>query len=142
MHTSTLELLRCPFCGSRLNLLEGGRLGYAEEIVDGVLGCQCCAFPIIAGIPVLIADDTVRTAMHQLEAGDSEAALFTMLDVEGERAARFREFLQRGQQMTYRDGLAILSIDAEGQYFIYRFSDPTFLVAQAMLRALGSDPSL
>ena len=39
------------------------------RIESGVLGCDCCAFPIVAGIPVMIADDTTRDAMHQLEAG-------------------------------------------------------------------------
>ena len=142
MRLATLDLLRCPFCGSRLSLVEGSTRMHGEEIVGGVLGCQCCAYPIIDGIPVLIADDTARKAMHQHEAGDSEAALLTMLDVEGERADAFREFLRRGEGMTYRDGLAILSVDAEGQYFIYRFSDPTFLVAQALLQALGGDSRL
>ena len=46
-----------------------------EEIRWGVLGCQCCAFPIVDGIPVLIADDATRAAMHAMEAGRSAEAL-------------------------------------------------------------------
>jgi uncharacterized protein YbaR (Trm112 family) len=143
MNIAALDWLRCPFCGTRLDLVDGqATVRQGDEIIAGVLGCQCCAFPIVDGIPVLIADDTTRTGMHQLEAGESEAALFTLLGLDDARAEAFRAFLRRGLGATYRDGLAILSVDAEAQYFVYRFSDPTFLVAQALLRALGTHPRL
>ena len=138
MHLSLLSVLRCPFCGTRLSLVDNQALRRHGDIIEsGVLGCECCAFPIIAGIPVMVATDRVRTAMHQLEAGDRAQALHTMLELEGERVAAFRAFLARPDG-TYREALKILSLDAEAEYFVYRFSDPTFRVARAVVQATGS----
>lgn len=145
MDTRTLDLLRCPFCGTRPALLDNAALSRGETTVEsGVLACECCAFPIVAGIPVMVADDTTRTAMHQLEAGAADAALFTLLGLDGDeaRAARFRALLDGAAPATYAAAVAILSPDAEGLYFIYRFSDPTFLMAAAVVRAVGLDPSV
>ena len=80
MRETLLDILRCPFCGSRLTLVDNQALVCAHgRIESGVLGCDCCAFPVVTGIPVLIADDTTREAMHQLEADQREQALFTLL---------------------------------------------------------------
>ena len=137
MHDTLLDLLRCPFCGSRLELARNDALVYKDDAVEyGVLGCQCCAFPIVAGIPMLIADDVTRDAVITLEAGRHEAALLTVLGVADERAARFGPLLSGDRQATYRDALALLSPDAEGSYFLYRFSDPTFLTAEALVHAV------
>jgi len=81
MLVSTLEMLRCPFCGTALDVVENEALvRTADRISAGVLGCQCCAFPVVAGIPVLIADDRTRDAMHALEAGRADEALLALLD--------------------------------------------------------------
>ncbi len=147
MRLKTLDILRCPFCGGRLSLVEespvvrAGDAGEGDAVEFGVLGCQCCAFPIVGGIPVLIADDATRTAMHQLDAGRGDEALTALLGLDGERAAAFRELAGRGDS-TYREAIAVLSPDAEGAYFVYRLSDPTFLLARALVRALGSHPRL
>lgn len=138
MHLNILELLRCPFCGTRLALVDSSPvIRSGEDLVAGVLGCECCAFPVIAGIPVLLADDTTRTAMHQLESGRADAALLTLLGLEGERAEAFERMLAMPDQMTYRSSLEVLSPDPEGTYFLYRFSDPTYLMAQSVLQAIG-----
>lgn len=138
MREALLDVLRCPFCGSRLTVVEGDALTHADgRIESGVLGCNCCAFPIVAGIPVLIADDTTRAAMHQLEAGHGEEALHTLLGLDEARGTAFRALLARGRDSTYRDALAILSLDAEATCFLYRFSDPTYLTTQAVLRGIG-----
>ena len=54
MRFETLDLLRCPYCGGRLELVTSS---YSrkddDEIHDGILGCHCCTFPVVAGIPVL-----------------------------------------------------------------------------------------
>src|SRR5688572_774836 len=139
MLVSTLALLRCPFCGTTLDVIQNDALvRTADRISAGVLGCQCCAFPVVAGIPVLIADDRTRDAMHALEAGHAEEALLSLsyLDTE-ERRAAFRTFTARGDAGTFREALEILSPDAEGTYFIYRFSDPTYVMTQPLMRALG-----
>ncbi len=130
-------MLRCPFCGSRLTVVENQALERAHgRIESGVLGCDCCAFPVVAGIPVLIADDTTREGMHQLEADQREQALLTLLGLDEARGISFRSLMQR-RRPTYRDALAILSLDAEADCFLYRFSDPTFLMVEALLTGLG-----
>jgi uncharacterized protein YbaR (Trm112 family) len=137
MRDTLLTLLRCPFCGTALSLVDGpATVRAGAEIESGVLGCNCCAFPIVAGIPVLIADDVTRDAMHALEAGRHHDALVALLGLEGEQTARFDAQLAGGTD-TYREALARLSPDPEGTYFLYRFSDPTFLTAEALVRAVG-----
>ena len=141
MHDTLLDLLRCPFCGTRLSLVENDALRRRGVVVEsGVLGCECCAFPIVAGIPVLIADDAARDAIHALEADRHDAALFALLGLHGDRAERLRALLACRAAATYREALDILSPDAEGAYFLYRFSDPTFMTAEALVRALGRTP--
>src|SRR5215470_7437455 len=82
LNLSLLDLLRCPFCGTRLALEDNAALARnADDIESGVLGCECCAFPIVEGIPVLIANDRVRDAMQQLEAGRHNEALHTLLEL-------------------------------------------------------------
>ena len=39
--------------------------------------------------------------------------------------------------MTYRSAIEVLSPDPEGTYFVYRFSDPTFMMASALLQAIA-----
>ena len=74
MTESLLRLLRCPFCGTRLQLVGNNALiRHGDRIESGVLGCECCAFPIVAGIAVLIADERPRNAMHALEADQPSA---------------------------------------------------------------------
>jgi uncharacterized protein YbaR (Trm112 family) len=138
MRLDTLDILRCPFCGTRLRLVDNHALWrVGDRIEAGVLGCECCAFPVVAGIPVLIANDRARTAMHLLEAGKGDQALHTLLELEGDRVDAFRRFAGRGEAMTYREGVKVLSVDAEAEYFVYRFSDPTFRVGRAVVHATG-----
>jgi uncharacterized protein YbaR (Trm112 family)/SAM-dependent methyltransferase len=133
-----LDVLRCPFCGGRLAVVDNDALVRANgQLETGVLGCDCCAFPIVAGIPVLIADDATRDAMHRLEAGGREEALATLLGLD-EAGAAFRSLTQRPRP-TYKEALAILSRDAEADYFLYRFSDPPYLMIEALLTALGQN---
>jgi uncharacterized protein YbaR (Trm112 family) len=140
MRVEILDILRCPFCGSRFSLVDNRALERTPtHIESGVLACQCCAFPIVAGIPVMISDDATRSAMHELEAGERDRAFFTLLGLndDPQRAARFPALLEGA---TYREAMALLSRDAEGEYFVYRFSDPTFLTASAVLEALARHP--
>lgn len=138
MHLDTLSILRCPFCGTRLMLVENDALWRVEDRIEaGVLGCECCAFPVVEGIPVLIANDTTRQAMHLLEAGKGDAALHVLLGLDGERIDAFQRFAADRDAMTYRQGVKILSVDAEAEYFVYRLSDPTFRVGRAVVQACG-----
>jgi uncharacterized protein YbaR (Trm112 family)/SAM-dependent methyltransferase len=142
VRATLVAILRCPFCGSRLTLVDNQALERTHERIEsGVLGCDCCAFPVVAGIPVLIADDTTREAMHQLEADQREQALLTLLGLDAARGMSFRSLMQHPRP-TYRDALAILSLDAEADCFLYRFSDPTFLMIEALLMGLAQSGGL
>ena len=69
MLTETLDLLRCPYCGGRLELVTSlffRRDG--DEIIDGILGCHCCIFPVVSGIPVLHLQPQATTARDQIQA--------------------------------------------------------------------------
>jgi len=139
MHTSLLDILRCPYCGTALSIVENDALTLDGAHMDqGVLGCECCAFPVVAGIPVMMADDASRRALHTLEAGRSEEALLGLLGLSEDtaRQGQFRALIEQGTA-TYSGALGILCDDAEGTYFLYRFTDPTYLTAEALLQAIA-----
>ena len=144
MLIETLELLRCPFCGTRLAVVENAALDRSlDRIESAVLGCECCAFPVVAGIPVLIADDATRNAMYALEAGRRDDALHMLLGLHEARLDVFRGLTAgRMNQPTYRELLGALCVDAEADYFLYRFSDPTCVLVEALLDALGRNGHL
>ncbi len=140
--TDLLDLLRCPFCGGSFTLHDTVRAFDDDgRLTSGVIWCECCAFPVVEGIPVLKSDEASRGAMQALEDGRSEDALFGLLGLDQQRAEAFRTLLARGDALTYRDAIAVLSPDPEGTYFVYRFSDPTFIMAEAVLDALAQDPT-
>lgn len=140
MHLKTLQRLRCPFCGTRLTPVDNRALSIqAERIAEGVIGCGCNAFPVVAGIPVVIADEATRDAMHTLEAGHRAEALRMLLGLSDDaaRTEAFRRLTSAERTPTYRELLPVLSRDAEADCFLYRFSDPTFLTAEALLDSLA-----
>ena len=139
MHTNLLDILRCPYCGTALTVVDNDALVRdGARIEEGVLGCECCAYPVVAGIPVLIADEPTRRAMHALEAGRREEALFDLLGRADDAARQrgLRELMSR-RDATYREALGLLCDDAEGTYFLYRFTDPTHVTIEALVRALA-----
>jgi uncharacterized protein YbaR (Trm112 family) len=141
MDPSLLALLRCPFCGTALTLVDSLPVQRdGDRIMSAVLGCACCAYPVVAGIPVVIVGDRERAAMNAIEAGQHDQALDLMLDLDPPRRAAFAALVARGDAATYREALDILSPDAEGTYFVYRLSDPTFVTASAVLRAVADTP--
>lgn len=139
MNVALLEILRCPFCGTRLDLVSNDALAREGSQIDfGVLGCQCCAFPIVDGIPVLIADDVTRGAMHALEAGRHDDARAALLGLDAAGADRLRAVLADGTA-TYRLALEIISRDAEATYFVYHFSDPNYVLGETLVRVIGRE---
>ncbi len=141
MLVNMLEILRCPFCGSTLTLERVEALeSHGEEVKYGIIFCQCSAYPIVAGIPVFTADRTADKAREDLINGAYEQALFTMLGLDEEdRRAAFRRFVEKGSESSFREGVEIFCPTAEGAYIVNRFSDPTYLAGQALLRAVGRD---
>ena len=138
MHVDLLEILRCPYCGGHLELVTSHfHRTSGDTITDGVLGCQCCVFPVVDGIPVLHLHPAAVKARELVEAGTPEQALLAMVGVEaGEQAAQF-EAAVASPSSTYRDLVESLGPGFEGGYFLYRFSDPTFVVADAVVRAVA-----
>src|SRR5258705_4334302 len=138
MRVDTLELLRCPYCGGRLSLVESlHHRRTADEIHDGILGCHCCIFPIVDGIPVLHLQSPAVAARDYLDAGEPGRALRTMVGLEDEEEAAHFEAVARSGTSTYRDVVEALGPNFEGGYFLYRFSDPTYIVANAVVRAVA-----
>lgn len=139
MRLETLEILRCPYCGGRLELVTSlfhRRSG--DEIQDGVLGCQCCIFPIVDGIPVLHLLPAATAARDQIQEGRPDLARRTMVGLDDEAGASAFEAAAESSTATYRETVEALGPNFEGGYFLYRFSDPTYIVAQAVTRAVGA----
>jgi uncharacterized protein YbaR (Trm112 family) len=138
VHNATLEVLRCPYCGGRLELVTSlyhRRDG--DEIEDGILGCHCCIFPIVSGIPILHLQPAATTARDQVQAAQPELARRTMFGLPDEREAAAFEAVAASGTATYRDLVEALGPAFEGGYFLYRFSDPTYVVADAVVRAVA-----
>jgi len=139
MRIDTLELLRCPYCGGRLSLVDAlfhDRSG--DTIENGVLGCHCCLFPLVDGIPVLHLLSASVHALDQLKAGRADLARRTMFGLDDETRAEAFDAVASSPTATYRDTVEAFGPNFEGGYFLYRFSDPTYLVAQALVHAIGS----
>jgi len=77
-------------------------------------------------------------AREQIEAGQPEQARRTMFAFANAEAAERFDAAAGSPAATYRDLVAALGPDFEGGYFLYRFSDPTFVVADAVVRSVGS----
>ena len=138
MKPDTLAILRCPYCGGRLELVESlfhRRDG--DAIRNGVLGCQCCVFPVVDGIPVLHLQPSSTRARAQIEAGRPESARRTMFGLDDARADAF-DRAAASEQATYRDTVQALGPNFEGGYFLFRFSDPTFVVAEAVVKSVAA----
>jgi uncharacterized protein YbaR (Trm112 family) len=139
MRIDTLDVLRCPYCGGRLSLVESlFHRGAADAIQDGILGCHCCIFPVVDGIPVLHLQPPATAARDHMQAERPALARRAMfgLDVEGQGEAF--EAVANRPSSTYRDIVEALGPTFEGGYFLYRFSDPTYIVAQAVVRATAA----
>lgn len=139
MHTELLDILRCPYCGARLELVTSTfHETDADTIRNGVLACECCTFPLVDGIPVLHLQDSAKAALAQLDAAQPRLALRAMVGTDDPaQAARF-DAAARSPDSTFKDIVEALGPGFEGGYFLYRFSDPTYVVADAVVRAVAS----
>src|SRR5438876_5122120 len=121
MHVEALEILRCPYCGGRLELVESlFHRKTAAEIHDGILGCHCCIFPVVDGIPVLHLQPAATAARDHIEAGHPERALRVMVGLEDAREAEAFERAAASPDATYREIVEALGPTFEGGYFLYR----------------------
>src|SRR6185312_16475543 len=138
MRPDLLDLLRCPFCGGRLALVESGFVNRnGDDVLDGILGCHCCAFPIVDGIPIVHLEPSAALAREHLDAGRPDLARRAMFGFEaGADASRFEE-AAASPSATYREIVDALGPHFEGGYFLYRFTDPTYLVSHSVVRAVA-----
>ena len=138
MHIETLDFLRCPYCGGRLALVTSlfNRVS-GDHIEDGILGCHCCIFPVVSGIPILHLLAASTAARDHVQAGRPDLARRIMFGLEDDAQAEIFEATARNETATYRDLVDALGPNFEGGYFLYRFSDPTFVVADAVVRAVA-----
>ena len=138
MRTDTLDILRCPYCGGRLELVEAmHHRRSADEIHDGILGCQCCLFPVIDGIPVMHVLPAATIARDQMQAGRADLARRTMFGLEDEAQAMAFDAIAASETASFRETVEALGPNFEGGYFLYRFTDPTYIVAQAVVRSVA-----
>lgn len=138
MHIDTLDILRCPYCGGRLELVASmPHRAIEDHVQDGILGCQCCIFPVVDGIPVLHLQPAAVAARGHIEAGRPALALRAMIGLDDEQQAARFEAAAGSESSTYRDIVDALGPGFEGGYFLYRFSDPTFIVADAVVRSVA-----
>lgn len=139
MRIDTLDILRCPFCGGRLELVTSLFHRRTDtEIRDGVLACECCTFPVVDGIPVMHLQPNAGLARSHVEQGHPDVALRVMIGLERPQDAERFEVASRSASSTFRDIVEAMGPGFEGGYFLYRFSDPTFIVSQALVRAVAS----
>ena len=138
MKTSLFEILRCPYCGGKLELVESiAHQREGDEIEHGVIACHCCVFPVVAGIPVMHLERGSAAAREAIEAGRPDDAVRAMLGTDDDdRAARFQA-LMGSPEATYQELVDSLGPDVEGGYFLYRFSDPSYVVARAVMSAVA-----
>src|SRR5258708_30058094 len=139
MHIDSLSILRCPYCGGRLNLVDSlfHRVS-DDEIHDGILGCHCCIFPVVDGIPVLHLQPAATAARAHIEAERPDLALRAMFGIADAAHAAAFDAVAGSDSSTYREIVEALGPNFEGGYFLYRFSDPTYIVARALARSVGS----
>jgi SAM-dependent methyltransferase len=111
----------------------------AEGVTHGILQCYCSEFPVVGGVPVMTVEGVAETAREQVDSGHVGSAWLTMVGQDDEDAAGRFERVCRSDSGTYRDAIEALGPEfAENRYFLYRFSDPTFVVADAVVRAIGT----
>ena len=138
MRSATLEILRCPYCGGRLELVEAlPHRSEGGDLSSGILGCHCCTFPVVSGIPVMHLEPWAVAAREAIEADRVDEAERVLLAPGDEaRGKRFQE-LSAIPTSSYRELVEALGPAVEGGYFLYRFSDPTYLVARAVIEAVA-----
>jgi uncharacterized protein YbaR (Trm112 family) len=138
MKTGTFELLRCPYCGWRLDLVTSSyHRTDGDDIREGILGCQCCVFPVVDGIPVMHLQPAATSAREFIEQGRPDRARRAMFGLDDERDADRFETLTASDSATYRAIVEALGEHLEGGYFLYRFADPTYIVGHAVVRAIA-----
>src|SRR5438552_126110 len=90
------RLLQTPCVTSLFHETDG------DEIENGILGCQCCIFPVVSGIPILHLQSTATAARDQIQAGRPDVARRLMFDLENDDDAEAFEAICGSPTATYQ----------------------------------------
>jgi uncharacterized protein YbaR (Trm112 family)/SAM-dependent methyltransferase len=132
------DILQCPFCGGTLQIADSpGTTRDGDTLLFGTLYCSCCAYPVVDGIPYMLADEKAGLAIKAIDAGDRDLARETLLGIAAtDRATQLRTLMKSGDTFTFARTLELLGPGAEADYFLHRFSDPRLVNSDALLRAM------
>jgi SAM-dependent methyltransferase/uncharacterized protein YbaR (Trm112 family) len=145
-----IDILRCPYCWGDFSF-ESFRGTPFDSDSYGTLTCDCATAPVINGIPILDRKrHNERRLVNLVRQGAFEMASSEclMVDIEAGRMNRFKwrllrklnksnRLLQRiDSSQTFREALrvGIPVTNAWHQYLLCRFSDPTFVAGEWILR--------
>src|SRR5215510_14061648 len=128
MRVETLAFLRCPYCGGALELVTSMfHEQDASGIRNGILGCHCCLFALVDGIPVMHLQANAEAAIAHLKGERPDLARRAMFGLEDPRQAEIFDRAAASETATYKETVEAIGPNFEGGYFLYRFSDPTFV---------------
>ncbi|KAA2242334.1 methyltransferase type 11 [Salinarimonas soli] len=128
-----MSALLCPVSGAPLRQ-EG------PHALAGPAG----RWPVVDGIPYLRVgrEALVRDTLAALDRGDTESALLLLLADQDDwwtgpapDEADLRRLVRERSRLTLRDALTLLAFGRVGDYFVHRWSDPTYLAGLALLEA-------
>ena len=150
---SFLRALRCPYCGSRIEVC-GGRRGEGA-IEYGWVRCACHEYPIVEGILILRQMDGLDRILDLVRRNEPRRALLQSLNVFRFRWALRSRWHQLHYHLNCRRLLSAASATfAEAaqlvrgpkvfaDYLVHRFANPSFLGAigtMLLLRGLAEKP--
>ena len=107
-------------------------------------------WPVLEGIPYLRTErnDLIARTLGQLDAGDTDAALVTLLADQDPHwsgpatdPADLAELVARRGSLSLRAAMALLRFGPVADYFAHRWSDPTYLAGLALLAAHWNAPA-
>jgi uncharacterized protein YbaR (Trm112 family) len=138
MNRATFDILRCPYCGWTLDLVTSSfHRATDDEIHEGILGCQCCVFPVVDGIPIMHLQPAATAARAFIEQARPDLARRAMFGLDDEGEAERFDALAASSDATYRSIVDALGAHLEAGYFLYRFADPTYIVGHAVVSAVA-----
>ena len=74
MKRKLLELMKCPYCGTDLEI-EDIYSETEEEIINGCIKCECDTYPILEGILILKNTPTKKYIIEYLKKKEIQKAV-------------------------------------------------------------------
>ena len=117
-----------------------------HSLTDG----QFERWPVVEGIPYLRTESEglVGLALHELDAGNADAALIALLTDQdpwwlgpATDLSELQRLVAERDTLTLREAMALLRFGPVGDYFAHRWSDPVFLAGLALMEAHWNAPA-